>query len=84
MAGSAATIIGNIARFIIHATTAIWLVLIAFAQMTCSIVPWLGTHCHDERIDIWMLPFFTAAIGIPALINSIIFLRAQIRGRRAF
>ena len=50
---------------------AVFLLLIAFAQFTCSLIPGVGTQCHDPRLDVWMLPFFFAPIGIPTVIASL-------------
>jgi hypothetical protein len=51
---------------------AIWLLLIAYAQLTCSLIPSIGTQCHDERGDVWMLPLFTAPVGGFALLGLIL------------
>jgi lysylphosphatidylglycerol synthetase-like protein (DUF2156 family) len=83
MAGRAAAIVGGIASFVIYVVAAIWLLLIAYAQMNCSQVPWLGTQCHDERGDVWMLPFFSAPIGLPAFVISVVLLIVRARRRRS-
>lgn len=51
---------------------AIWLLLIAYAQLTCSLIPSIGTQCHDPRLDVWMLPLFTAPVGGFALLGVIL------------
>ncbi len=76
-----------ISRFITVAVALIatlWLIAIGFAQATCSIFLWFGTQCHDPRLDVWMLPFAGAPIGIPALIGSVIaFLKIRKRHDRS-
>jgi hypothetical protein len=83
MAGRSAAILEVIASVVVYAVTAIWILLIAFAQMHCSMLPWLGTRCHDKRGDIWMLPFFSAPIGLPAFLISIVLLIVQLRRGRS-
>ncbi len=60
---------------------AAWTFTLLQAQMTCSVVKWIGPHCTDGRGEIWMLPIFTAAFGIPALIASVFILARAIRRR---
>jgi hypothetical protein len=48
-----------------------FLLVVLFAQFTCSAIPGVGTQCHDPRLDVWMLPFFLAPIGLPALVASV-------------
>ena len=48
---------------------AIWVLLIAYAQLTCSLFPSIGTQCHDPRLDVWRLPLSTAPIGGFALLG---------------
>lgn len=59
----------------------IWLVLIAYAQGTCSVFPSFGTQCHDERLDVWMLPFFLTVVGLPAVVASLKIIVKFIRDR---
>ena len=47
-----------------------WFVTLLQAQLTCSLIQSIGPHCTNGKGEIWMLPMFTAAIGIPALIAS--------------
>jgi hypothetical protein len=49
-----------------------WAFTLVQAQLTCSLIPSIGRHCTDGRGEIWMLPIFTAAIGIPALLASVV------------
>jgi hypothetical protein len=49
----------------------VFVLLITAAQQTCSLIPSIGHQCHGSDGDIWMLPFFFAPIGIPALIAAI-------------
>jgi len=49
-----------------------WLILIFLAEQTCSIFSSIGHQCHGPEGDVWMLPFFYAIIGLPALIASIV------------
>ncbi len=74
-------ILAIIARALLVVVAAVFVALIVLAQSTCSLVPSIGTRCHDERGDIWMLPFFAAPIGIPALIASIAMIATALRRR---
>ena len=56
--------------------------LIALAQLSCPVL--IGTQCSMGGGDIWMLPFFYAPIGIPAVIASIVILIVRAIRRRAF
>jgi hypothetical protein len=60
-----------------------WLALIVAAQQTCSILPSIGHQCHGPEGDVWMLPFFLAIIGLPAVIASIVIIGAAVRRRRS-
>jgi hypothetical protein len=46
-----------------------YLLTILWAQANCSLVPALGRQCDGPEFDAWMIPFFLAPIGIPALIG---------------
>jgi hypothetical protein len=46
---------------------AVWLLLIAVAQLNCSIFPAIGHICSGGEGDIWLLPFMYAPIGGLAL-----------------
>jgi hypothetical protein len=50
---------------------ALFIFLIVYAQLNCSIFPSIGYQCHGPDLDIWMLPFFYAPLGIPTLLASI-------------
>jgi hypothetical protein len=52
-------------------SAAVFLFVVVFAQFTCPLIAGFGTQCHDPRLDIWMLPFFFAPIGIPAVVASV-------------
>jgi hypothetical protein len=58
-----------------------WAFALLQAQMTCSVVRWIGPHCTDGKGEIWMLPLFTAAFGIPALAGSVFILVRAMRRR---
>jgi hypothetical protein len=49
----------------------IFVLSIIFAQANCSIIPAFGPTCSGEAGDVWMFPFLTAPIGIPALLRVI-------------
>ena len=55
-----------------------WFVTLLQAQLTCSLIPSIGPHCTDGKGEIWMLPTFTAAIGMPALIASLVIVGAAV------
>jgi hypothetical protein len=65
-------VFANILKALCIALALGWLALIVAAQQTCSILPSIGHQCHGPDGDVWMLPFFLAIIGLPALIASII------------
>jgi hypothetical protein len=50
---------------------ALWLLLIAYAQLHCSIFESIGTQCRGPELDVWMLPLFTAPIGGLAVLGFI-------------
>jgi hypothetical protein len=60
-----------------------WAFTLVLAQTTCSAISWIGPHCTDGKGEIWMVPFFTAAFGLPALIASIFIVGLAIRRQRA-
>ncbi|MDE2065454.1 MAG: hypothetical protein KGJ00_23870 [Bradyrhizobium sp.] len=49
-----------------------FVIVILAAQQTCSLIPSIGHQCNGPDGDVWMLPFFFAPIGIPALIATIL------------
>jgi hypothetical protein len=49
------------------AVGAMFLLLVAYAQSACPL-----SRCNGENGDVWMLPFFAAPIGVPAIILTII------------
>ena len=51
---------------------ALWIVFVVYAQLTCSLIPSVGTHCHDPTLDVWMLPFLTAPFGGLAILGLIL------------
>lgn len=61
----------SVLKIIIVLIGAAWLFTLLQAQFTCSLVSWIGPHCTDGKGEIWMLPIFTGAFGLPALIGSI-------------
>jgi hypothetical protein len=58
---------------------AVFVLTIVSAQLTCSPIASLGHQCHGADGDVWMLPFFFAPIGIPALIGSIAIIVMAVR-----
>ncbi len=48
-----------------------YLLTIVWAQLNCSLIPAIGRRCGATEIDVWMIPFFLAPIGIPAIIGVI-------------
>jgi hypothetical protein len=56
-----------------------WLALMGFAQWNCSIIPHIGHRCDGPDYDIWMLPFFTAILGLPATWFFVGFIRKALR-----
>jgi hypothetical protein len=60
-----------------------WAFTLVPAQLTCSLIPSIGPHCTDGKGEIWMLPIFTAAIGIPALPASVVIVGAAVTRKRA-
>jgi hypothetical protein len=53
---------------------AFYLLTIVWAQANCSLVPALGRPCYGPERDAWLIPFFLAPIGIPALIGAALML----------
>ncbi len=50
---------------------ALFVVTIVWAQRECSLIPAIGTQCRGAEADAWMVPFFVAPFGVPALISSL-------------
>lgn len=48
---------------------AFYLLTVVWAQANCSLIPEFGRQCLGPEFDAWMVPFFLAPIGIPALIG---------------
>jgi hypothetical protein len=76
-------IIGIALKVICFALALGWLALIVASQSTCSILPSVGHQCHGPELDVWMLPFFFAIIGLPTLIASITIIVGLMRRRPA-
>jgi len=51
-----------------------YLLTIVWAQANCSLIPAFGRQCRGPELDAWMIPFFLAPIGIPALIGVAVML----------
>ena len=49
----------------------LFVLTVVWAQFICSLVPAIGTQCRGPELDAWMVPFFLAPFGVPALISSI-------------
>jgi hypothetical protein len=64
------------AAFILKAlcfiAAAVFVLTIAAAQLSCSQIPSIGNQCHGSDGVVWVLPFFIAPIGIPALVAAIV------------
>jgi hypothetical protein len=60
-----------------------WFVTLLQAQLTCSLIQSIGPHCTNGKGEIWMLPMFTAVIGIPALIASVVIVGSAVTRKRA-
>ena len=53
---------------------AFYLLTVLWAELNCSLIPVIGRQCHGPERDTWMIPFFLAPIGIPALIGTAVML----------
>jgi len=51
-----------------------YLLTVVWAQANCSLVLVLGRQCDGSERDAWMIAFFLAPIGIPALIGVAVML----------
>jgi hypothetical protein len=58
---------------------AVFVLLIVSAQLNCSQIASIGHQCYGPAGDVWMIPFFFAPIGIPALIGSIVISIVSVR-----
>jgi len=58
--------IGCLAAAVLYLLTIIW------AQLNCSLIPAVGRHCGGPELDAWMVPFFLAPIGVPAIIGVVL------------
>jgi len=56
-----------VATILPAAVGAMFLLLVADAQSACPL-----SRCGGESGDAWMLPFFAAPIGVPAIILTIV------------
>ncbi len=62
---------------------AVFVLTVVWAQLVCSLIPSIGRQCRGPELDAWMVPFFLAPFGVPALISSIaILVEASRRSRR--
>jgi hypothetical protein len=53
--------------------------LVAWAQSHCSIFPSFGHQCRGGgELDIWMVPFFFAILGVPLVIASLVIVGREI------
>jgi hypothetical protein len=66
------TIVKALLVAVVFGVAGIWFYLIAYSEMNCPLLTSVGPPCSGERGDVWMLPFFGAVFGIPALILSIV------------
>lgn len=53
----------QISKIISGCIAASWLLLIAFAQLNCSIFPGIGNQCSHGGGEIWLLPIMYSPIG---------------------
>jgi hypothetical protein len=51
-------------------TAALYLLTVLWGQLNCSLIPVIGRQCRGPEFDAWMISFFLAPIGIPALIGT--------------
>jgi hypothetical protein len=51
---------------------AIYAYFLVSAQLTCSMIPSVGTPCSGEKTVIWGVLLLSAPVGIPAMLLSII------------
>jgi hypothetical protein len=65
---------------------AVFVLAVVSAQLSCSQIASIGHQCGGSDGIVWVLPFFFAPIGIPALVGSIVIsivsVRRYIAGRR--
>jgi len=59
----------------------LFILTIVWAQLVCSLIPSIGTQCRGPELDAWMVPFFLAPLGVPALISSLALLIGASRRR---
>jgi hypothetical protein len=60
----------------------LFVLTVVWAQFVCSLIPALGTQCRGPELDAWMVPFFLAPFGVPALISSLAILLGGTRRKR--
>jgi hypothetical protein len=60
----------------------LFVLTVVWAQFMCSLIPALGTQCRGPELDAWMVPFFLAPFGVPALISSLAILLGGTRRKR--
>lgn len=57
----------------------VFVLLIVSAQLSCSQIASIGNKCYGSEGIVWVLAFFFAPIGIPALIGSIVISVVSVR-----
>jgi len=72
-------IIIRVLKGICFLLAALWLGTVVDVQLNCSIIPSVGHQCHGQDTMIWLFPLVFSAIGIPAVLASIIIV---VTGRR--
>jgi hypothetical protein len=58
---------------------AVFVLAIVSAQLSCSQIPSIGHQCGGSEGIVWVLAFFLAPIGIPALFGSIVISVVSVR-----
>ena len=60
---------------------ALWIGTIIYAQLNCSLIASIGTLCDGERLNFWMLPFYTSPFGALGLLGLILTALVALRRR---
>ncbi|MCW2274297.1 hypothetical protein GJ654_09605 [Rhodoblastus acidophilus] len=61
-------------RLVVYAAAALFVLTLIFAQATCSPFASSSRACNGPEGDVWMLPFFLAPVGLPAVVAAIVFM----------
>ncbi|MBR1222976.1 hypothetical protein JQ557_33595 [Bradyrhizobium sp. U87765 SZCCT0131] len=60
----------------------LWLITVGVAESNCSLLPGGAQRCGGGMGDIWVIPIFSAPIGIPAVIGAAVIIISAARRRR--